>query len=276
MSLLDRFTTTVTALAETAMEESYRHTREERLSFDALAALSLATRNGRIHVRGEDRDDLRVDVTKHAREEADLDRIEVVAEAGSGAAAGAGDAPGDDGDSLALRVEHPPGVRDVAVDLDVALPRGTALTTVETENGRVDVADVTGDVVVRTKNGRVDLRDVEGYPSVETGNGAVKLAGTTGVDRVTTSNGSVDAEIRSIRGDALVETTNGRVVVRLGPTLDAEVVATSSVGSVDAGPLGGSARGVGGQRVAGTVGDGGHELGVRTDVGSVTVEDASE
>ncbi len=158
------------------------------------------------------------------------------------------------------------------VEFDVRLPRSTAVDEVRTVNGEVDVASVVGDATVAATNGRVQVRDVDGYLTLHTENGTVTARDVTGIDGARTANGAIDVDVRSLRGDAEIKTETGAVVVRLARELDADVVVSGSVGQIDAGPLGGSASGIGGQSIERRVGDGGRQLHVRTSVGTVEIE----
>lgn len=258
MGLIDKFVSAISDAADAAVEGTYEASSEETRTYTVPPSFAVQNRNGKIRIRGEDRDDVRVTITNRARDEADLDRVRVEAHGG------------DDG--LKLVVDDDRAKRSVVVEFDVRLPRSTEVDEVRTVNGELDVASVAGDATVTATNGRVEVRDVEGYLTLHTENGTVTARDVTGIDGVRTANGAIDVDVRSLRDDAEIRTETGAVVVRLARNLDADVLITSSIGRIDAGPLGGSRSGVGGQSIARQVGDGGHELRIETSVGSVEIE----
>lgn len=270
-------------------------TDTETRTYPAPAALSLETKNGAVSVRGEDRDDVRVTVTKRATDEATLDSVRVVASGGG---------EGSD-EPLALRAEYDDCHGRAVVDLDVTVPRDVPVASVVTKNGTIEVegatgdadlvtkngavevadhdgdvevnakngaidaADVTGDLAVAAKNGRVTVERLGGFLDTRTKNGSVEGRDVAGVDRAESKNGSIDLDVDAVRGDATVATKSGSISVRVGPALDADVMLATNMGSIDAPAIGASASGLGRVERRGTLGDGGPRLTVESEVGSI-------
>ncbi len=267
-------------------------TDTETLTYPAPTALSLETKNGAVSVRGQDRDDVRVTVTKRATDETTLDSVRVVV-------SGGGDEP------LALRAEYDDRRGRAVVDLDVTVPRDVPVASVVTKNGTIEVkgatgdadlvtkngavevadhdgdvevnakngaidaADVTGDLAVAAKNGRVTVERLGGVLDTRTKNGSVEGRDVAGVDRAESKNGSIDLDVDAVRGDATVATKSGSISLRAGPALDADVTLATSMGSIDAPAIGASASGLGRVERHGTLGDGGPRLTVESEVGSI-------
>ena len=154
--------------------------------------------------------------------EADRDKIEVTFELVDGVAV--------------LRAVYTPnpdsvsGSRGAAVSLRV--PAATPLELVSS-NGAVAVRDTSAPVDVRTSNGAVDLRGVAGMLSVETSNGAVTLAAERATVDAHTSNGALLFAGALEPGTHRLETSNGRVDLRLPSDASFTIDATTSNGSVD-------------------------------------------
>jgi DUF4097 and DUF4098 domain-containing protein YvlB len=154
--------------------------------------------------------------------EADRDKIEVTFDLVDGVAV--------------LRAVYGPspdsvsGSRGAAVSLRV--PAATPLELVSS-NGAVGVHDTAGPVTVRTSNGAVDLRGVAGMLSVETSNGAVTLAAERASVDARTSNGALSFAGALEPGTHRLETSNGRVDLRLPADASFTIDATTSNGSVD-------------------------------------------
>ncbi|MDR6905583.1 DUF4097 and DUF4098 domain-containing protein YvlB [Agromyces sp. 3263] len=143
----------------------------------------------------------------------------------------------------------------VAYEIDVA-----AGVDVEgsTSNGAITLEHV-GEVDVQTSNGRIELDDVSGDVVAETSNGRIEGSDLQGSDvRATTSNGAIDLEL-GVAQDVEARTSNGAI--------DVEV------------PTGGSYR-VGSETSNGRerIGiandpDGEHTLDLRTSNGAITVSE---
>ncbi|QEO14277.1 DUF4097 family beta strand repeat protein [Agromyces intestinalis] len=93
---------------------------------------------------------------------------------------------------------------------------GVSEVDVSTNNGRIDLDDVTGAITATTSNGKIDGQGLTGDEPivVETSNGAIELEFDEPRDvRATTSNGAIRLTVpdASYRVDA--ETSNGRTTV---------------------------------------------------------------
>jgi hypothetical protein len=88
---------------------------------------------------------------------------------------------------------------------------------------------------------------------------------------VETKNGAIDVEFLDLRDDATIRTATGRIDLALDPTIDLDLVCETNVGSIDAPVLHRSSSGIGTTTVAGTLGEGGPELFVEANVGSIEV-----
>ena len=144
----------------------------------------------------------------------------------------------------------------VAVDFVVALPAGVKLDA-STVNGRVTVADASGEVRARTVNGPVTVDASGGPVSAETVNGSVLAR----VDQLAPGAG------------VSLETVNGSVTAMLPPSMDGELDLRTTNGSVASDfPL--SVQRVDRRRIHGTLGAGGRQLSFKTVNGSVKLERA--
>lgn len=248
--------TAIDSIVSTGLDGSYSATETETRHFDTPSSLAVETTNGGVTVRGEDRDDVEVLITKRATDEQVLQRADVAASGG-------------DGEPLSLRTEYdgPPG--DVAVGFDIALPTDVPVASVRTKNGSVELYDATGDAELATENGAVTAERVDGYLDLRTKNGEITAREVTGVDRAESVNGSIELAFADLRTGASVGTKSGSVTVLAARSLDADVTLSTAMGSIDAPVLGESSSGLGKLLVSGTVGAGGHSLDVRTTLGSV-------
>jgi DUF4097 and DUF4098 domain-containing protein YvlB len=124
---------------------------------------------------------------------------------------------------------------------------------------------------VRTDNGRAVARNVRGYVTLETSNGEIWSTGCDGIDGARTTNGAIDVEVLSLRQDADLRVDNGRVTVRAGDDLDADVVLETANGSVETTDVALQDVSSSQNRIEGRLGDGGNRLSARSTNGSVTL-----
>lgn len=95
-------------------------------------------------------------------------------------------------------------------DLTIEVPRGGKLGAVQ-RVGRIDAADVTGNLVLDTSSGNVAARGIQGDVGVDTGSGDVKLENIEG-GRVVADTGSGDVAVLNVECERLaVDTGSGDV-----------------------------------------------------------------
>jgi hypothetical protein len=256
----------VEAVTSATVGGEYAVTETETRRFDVAPALAVSATNGSIEVRGEDRADLTVEVTWRARDQAALESAHLLAEGGT-------DEP------LSLTVEHENDASDVTVELQVRIPAETAVDTLETVNGSITLEDAIGEPALSTKNGSITVARVEGPLELTALNGSITVRESSSIRSVETKNGAIDVDVVDLPEDATVRTATGRIELGLAPSLDADLVCQTNVGSIEAPVLNRSSSGIGTTTVAGTIGGGGPELFVETNVGSIEVhaiEDRTE
>ncbi len=107
----------------------------------------------------------------------------------------------------------------------VHAPKGASLD-LETKNGPIDIAGVTGALKVRATNGPVSVRDSSGTLDVHTTNGPISFGGGGGEVRLTAQNGPISLELAGdIWNGSLLEarTVNGPVSLSLPETFHSGV-----------------------------------------------------
>lgn len=184
---------------------------------DGVAALAVENADGDVTVRTHDGDDVVVDVTGRGPSERAVDRLRVGTRR--------------EGGTLVVEAVAPERGGAGTVRLDVRVPAGLAVARVRTANGDATVRGTTGDVVVSATNGDATVDDVDGFATLRAVNGTATAAGAAGLDGASAVNGDVDVEVRAVRGDATVGTTNGDVRVAVARTLDGGASAGATDGS---------------------------------------------
>ncbi|MFW5919053.1 MAG: DUF4097 family beta strand repeat-containing protein [Halanaeroarchaeum sp.] len=259
MNRLDRVVSEfVDYVTSSAVDGTYSVAETETRHFDAAPELAVAATNGSIEVRSEDRADVVADVTWRARNRSALDSTRLVA-------------AGSDDEALSLAVERDSGTSDVAVDLSIVVPETTAVGTLQTINGSITLADARGAPTLSTKNGSITVDGVDGALDCSALNGEIAVRRSPGVRSVETKNGAIDVELLDLRDHVTIRTTTGRIDLALDPSVDVDLVCETNLGSIDAPVLHRSSSGIGTTTVAGTLGNGGPELFVEANVGSIEV-----
>lgn len=139
---------------------------------------------------------------------------------------------------------------------------------VETRNGSVRLTGLAGDARVVTRNGGATVI-ADGDADVQTRNGRVRVE-AGGHAQARSRNGSVSATLGSgdWPGEATFESHNGSVTVRVPETMDADVSLRTDTGSVRT-DLAIDAHTDERRHLAGRLGDGGRTIRLETDNGSV-------
>lgn len=158
-----------------------------------------------------------------------------------------------EGDRIVLRyvgAEQDDDVRRVSgVSFDVTVP-GAAAVRAETSNGAVRVAGIrgsldlatsngeivveqyAGDVKAVTSNGQILVNGGEGPLALETSNGRIRMDGVAAVVDARTSNGEIAFAGRLLSGAHRMESSNGRIAVRVPADASLRVVARTSNASI--------------------------------------------
>jgi formylmethanofuran dehydrogenase subunit C len=218
----------------------------------------VVNQNGRVTVRGGDRDDAELTVEKRSQHGEDLlERTAVGHTVADGTLRIETDVQTNFGESM-------PTVR-----LTLSLPSDLPLHRVTTTNGTVTASGVAGDPRLESTNGDVAAEGVGGFVTLVSTNGSVRGETVDGLDRAETVNGDVDVEVPALRGDATLATTNGGITAALSQGLDATVTASTDNGTVDADDLGFADVSTGGNNFSGRLNGGEHDLTATTTNGDV-------
>jgi DUF4097 and DUF4098 domain-containing protein YvlB len=155
----------------------------------------------------------------------------------------------------------------------IELRRARGVAKLHTSGGGITVEALEGPLEAGTSGGSIELDGVTGDLVARTSGGSIRIREAAGRVDARTSAGSIDAAFAkgNARGGTLV-TSAGQVRVRLDRSVDLEVDAATSAGSVTTeipltvvGSLPGSS-------VKGKLNKGGEILKLRTSAGSITIE----
>lgn len=261
---------------------SERAEEEETLRLDAPAGrlVRVQNANGRIRVLGEDRGDVEVRASKCGRAESSqaagalLREIRVLC--------------GLVGGALEVEVDVPRRWnRRGHAHLEVRVPRGTSVEVsssngkicvenlcgavrARSSNGSVDVAGVVGDIDVSASNAKVCCSCTQGHLVARSSNGKIQLEEHRGSIDASTSNGLIEAALEEVGREGIqLATSNGRIVLHLPETLDADVDIRVDNGVIRNDRKLCKATSERAGRLRGKLGSGGVPIRVRTSNGSV-------
>ncbi|HET6593007.1 MAG TPA: DUF4097 family beta strand repeat-containing protein [Xanthomonadales bacterium] len=230
-------------------------TRQEEFSFELAdgGRISLENVNGDVTVKGGDGSQVEIVALKKAGKQEYLDGIEIRIDHSV--------------DAIRIETRHPDkGISSWfdwgsdssgSVTYTLSVPASANLDAVETVNGDLSIAGVTGVVKASTVNGDVKAKDLSADARVET------------------VNGEVDITFASFTGNqkADCESVNGRLVVNLPADASASVNAETINGGIDGSDFGlKTNKGFVGQDMSGAIGEGSGRLSLSTVNGSIKVK----
>jgi len=169
-----------------------------------------------------------------------------------------------DEDRVSIRTQHPKssnrwfghGDKSGSVTYEIIAPADVNLDSIDTVNGEIEIAGISGDV------------------SADTTNGDIHLTGLTGNLEADTVNGSIDATFDKLGGSqrVIAETVNGRVQLRLPADTSARIDVGTVNGGIDADDFGLEVdKGFLGRDLDGEIGGGDARIKVSTVNGSVKI-----
>lgn len=219
---------------------------------NAGGTLSVENINGDITVTGRPGRQVHVIATKKAGSQSYLDGMDIQVSA--------------DRDRVRIRTQHPESSArwfgfgnnsgSGSVSYEIVAPADIDLDSIETVNGEIEIAGISGDV------------------SADTTNGEIRVTGLSGSLEADTVNGSIDAAFDKLGGNQRVvaETVNGRVQLRLPADTSARIDVGTVNGGIDADDFGLEVdKGFLGRDLDGEIGGGDARIKVSTVNGSVKI-----
>lgn len=246
----------------------YERTVQLSAPLDAGTLFAAETHNGSITTAGNDTDQcsLTAKIIARANSEEDAkklaDQVKVTLESSGG--------------GLMAKIKKPAFMqgKSVCVDLDVTVPNQTNLD-LNTHNGAVKIADITGRTNAQTHNGSITAQSISGSTNLLTHNGRINCTQISGEAKLETHNGSVDAEYSSTAGSVCntdIETHNGSIRFKSPPSVSAVIDISTHNGSINTElPITIIGK-VSKTNLKGTVGKGEGKLRLQTHNGSITIK----
>ncbi len=233
----------VSVFASVTEEETFSYTLDDGGRF------SISNVNGSITITGGSGNTVEIVATKKAKNQKDLDEIEIETSYSASeivVETELGDSDGWFSHGSSGQVKYV-----------ITVPSGTMLDSVETVNGDVAISGVTGKVVAESVNGDLEIVGLEGDA------------------RLSTVNGGINAGFEKCEGEQSIkaETVNGRVTIVLPEDADVQVSADTLNGGINGRDFGlETDKGFVGSDLNGNIGNGSARLNIDTVNGSIKIK----
>ena len=195
--------------------------------------------------------------------------------------------------------------RGVSVDYRITVPKGVLVTHLETATGKINVADVSGDVDAKASTGAIQIHKVNGFIKAVTSTGSINvdnvsgdvdakastgaikiqrvdgfvravastgsidITGVGGIYEARTSTGKISAEVQAIRDSLEIRSSMGGITVFLSPSIAAQLEVNTSNGSITYEDLPLTVSQSSKTRLIGRLGEGGGKIDIKTSTGSI-------
>ncbi|HSK63734.1 MAG TPA: DUF4097 family beta strand repeat-containing protein, partial [Pyrinomonadaceae bacterium] len=161
-------------------EGAARFTAQETRTFNVTGTprVSITTFDGRVTVRGWDKQEVSYTATKHAYDEEGLKLITIQAQ--------------QHGQTISVNAE-PGNDHNGSVHLDVYVPRRSAIH-VSSGDGALNLDGVSGDITLRSGDGPIEVANGGGQLEVNTGDGVIKVIKFEGQVDARTGDGEINLD----------------------------------------------------------------------------------
>jgi len=249
-------------------------------SFPATPGSVLTVENlrGSIHVTGGDKDEVVVNVTKNFRgKEKDklwwMSAVKVDIENGNGLVKITVVYPDSNCDDTCGITGH--ARYTASIDLSIAVPRRTTLHL----SGRkpdIAVSSIEGDITVNSHKSPITIQATTGSIEINTTKDDVKVTNVAITNSlvIKSEKSTVLVEATSLGKDARLETDKGSIVIKMPSNAGAEVDFSGGRRSSfhSAFPIASNAAGNAAHEIHGTINQGGTQLHLRANKGSISLE----
>jgi putative adhesin len=246
----------------------YVEREEKHFSVTGRPDVSVRTFDGSIEIRPWDRPEVQVVIEKRGRNRKETDAIEVKAE--------------QSGNHVEVVVSYPPmhgfgiHVGGRSAKLIVSMPASSDVVA-RSGDGSIDVDGMAGHIRLQSGDGSIRARQVSGDLDVHTGDGSVTLTGRLTSVHARSGDGSVTIradEGSTAESDWDIVTGDGSVTLAIPDGFGAELDAHTGDGGIHMQDLivSNVTGRIGRSSLRGRLGDGGHNLRVRTGDGSITLK----
>jgi len=244
---------------------------EKRFTVSGTPDVTVGTFDGSIEIRPWDKPEVEVVIEKHGKSKAATDAIEVHAE--------------HDGNRVTVEARladahgHGFGIHfndSRSAKLIVSLPQASNVLA-KSGDGKIDIERIDGRVQLQSGDGSIRAADIAGDLDVHTGDGSITVAGKLASLRAHSGDGSVRIHVSegsTPSSDWDISTGDGSVTLEIPDGFAAELDAHTGDGGISMQDvtLSNVTGRIGNSSLRGRLGNGGHNVRVRTGDGSITLK----
>ena len=174
---------------------------------DNMDQIQLKNQNGNIFVKSGDVEQIEIETTVYVSKLDQTEAQEIADGSTVGITSGSTleiEAKGKEFKNLGLQYKP-------KMNLDITLPKDSIKLVISTQNGKVTVNDLNGNIIAESKNGSVKAENISGDIQLETVNGKLSAKKIDGDAELETTSGSVDVE--NIKGNLIANSTAGNIEI---------------------------------------------------------------
>jgi hypothetical protein len=235
--------------------------KEYRKTFSVVpgTVMKIYNKNGNIDVSSWERDDIEVEAIKQSNLFTSLlpePSIDILT-----------------GNELIARTLYSSALSEaIPVQYRITVPKGVLVTRVETSNGKISVAGVSGDVDANTSTGEIQIHKVNGFVKAVTSNGNIDITGVGGLYEARNDRGDISVEVPAIRDNLAIRSSNGNITVSLASNIAAQLEASTSNGNITYSDLPLTVNELSKTKLTGKLGEGSNRINLETSRGSITMK----
>ncbi|HEY3374169.1 MAG TPA: DUF4097 family beta strand repeat-containing protein [Candidatus Aquicultor sp.] len=154
----------------------------------------------------------------------------------------------------------------------ITVPRGVQVAYLETSTGKINVANVSGDVDAKTSTGAIQIQRADGFVRAVTSTGSIDITGVNGIYEARTSTGNISVEVQAIRDNLEIKTKTGSIAVFLSPSIAAQLEASTSNGKITYEDLPLTVSQSTDKKLIGKIGEGGGKIDIKASTGSISLK----
>ena len=227
----------------------------ETYQVGAGTVLSVEGITGGISVTSWDRDSVEVYALKKTEYgEDELDKAEIEAKTGK---------------TLSIKTIHRENSVRVSINYEIKIPSGMRVEQLQTVTGSLSLEGSEGNASLVTITGSITVRSVDGCIQANTVTGDIDVKNITGILGAEVVTGDIEIEIPAITDNIKISCTTGSIEAYVSPSLNTNLYADVVTGKVEIHGLQITVKESSKTRVEGTLGNGGHEITLKTSTGNI-------
>lgn len=249
--IVTMFLFSVVSFADTTREYEVEYEVNEK------SVLNIKNTNGFVKVMEHKGDNILINAKLHSTEDdVEFDDIKIEIE--------------EVDEELVLETRNPREDDGVEVELNIKIPKTISLGEVKSVNGEIRISGSKGNLNVHTINGAISVNNFGGVVDCKTVNGSIEITESMTIKHVKTVNGSISIELYSIPETGLkVKTVNGAIDISVSGQFGADVDIHTNNGEISISGLELNDKTEDDKTIKGKLLDGGPELKVKSNNGSI-------